>query len=348
MNITPRVGFCCKYQTDDKLLQSAMNQRSTTLTALRKMSRSDQHEKLLGIAQHNVEALMRQLKWIAEQPVEMRMFRIGSDFLPAYVTPDLRWVYDEPDVKRVVEDGLKAVRPFAELHGIRLSTHPGQFTTLCTQKPDVLERSIEDLDYHAYLAASMGYGGEWHGLGYAINIHANDNLDPNLAQMKSTIQKRLSPELRNLLTIENDEFGCSVDGMISARLYEVVALVMDIHHHWIQSLGQYIQPSDPRIEFFKESWRGSRPLGHFSTSSEELLQGACSISQPDLKILGEAGHRPSKLRAHSFGCWNDASNDWALSHLVWTDLEVEAKGKQIASRQLYDRGVSQGIIQPSR
>lgn len=345
MSDAPRVGFCCKFQTDDKVLAKSMNQASTTLTALRKMSRDEAYTKLYTLSKHNIETLMRQLKWIATQPEEMRLFRISSDFLPAYTTEDFNWVYRDKDTRKLVEGGLDPVRAFADANKIRLCTHPGQFTTLCTQKPDVLERSIEDLNYHAYLAESMGYGDNWHSSGYAINIHANNNLDPGLVQMKDTIKNKLSHSLRNLLTVENDEFGCSVDEMIAAELYHVVAFVLDIHHHWVESGGEYIQPDDERIKWFKHSWCGVRPLSHFSTSSEELLEGSCSLTRPDFKLLSAAGHKPSKLRAHSYGCWNEGSNEWALSHLTWTDIEVEAKGKQIASRQLYDQAKRSGLVQ---
>jgi UV DNA damage repair endonuclease len=344
MDITPHIGFCCKYQTDDKDTARSMNQASTTLTSLRKMKRQEVYDKLAGLARHNIDTLFRQLNWIATQPKETRMFRITSDFLPAYVTDDFAWVYRDKDMRELVEKGLAPVRAFADANNIRLCTHPGQFTTLCSQKPDVVDRSIEDLNYHAYLAEIMGFGDTWHSSGFAINIHANNNLDPGLERLKDTIKNRLSLTLRNLLTIENDEFGCSVDEMIAAELYHRVAMVLDIHHHWIESGGQYIQPDDPRIHWFKHSWCGVRPLGHFSTSSEELLEGACSLTQPNYTLLNSAGHKPSKLRAHSFGCWNQGSNDWALGHLSWTDLEVEAKGKQLASRQLYDRAVASGVL----
>ena len=321
-----------------------MNQASTTLTALRKMTRDEAYQKLAGIVTHNIATLKRQLEWISLQPREMRLFRITSDFLPAYTVEEFAWIYRDKDMRNLIEGGLKGIRPFADQYGIRLCTHPGQFTTLCTQKPEVLANSIIDLHYHGYLAECMGYGASWHTSGFAINIHANNNLDPGLEQMKTTIKDKLSLTLRNLLTVENDEFGCSLDEMLAAELYHVVPIVLDIHHHWVESGGEYIQPDDPRISKLKLSWMGVRPLGHFSTSSEELLEGACSLTQPDFTALGEAGHKPSKLRAHSYGCWNQGSNDWALSHLVWTDLEVEAKGKQIASRQLYDRARELGTF----
>lgn len=344
MSDVPRVGFCCKFETEDKVLKGSMNQASTTLKALRAMKRDAVYTKLTDLARHNIAALRKQLAWISTQPREMRLFRITSDFLPAYTVEEFGWVYRDTDMRRLVEDGLRGISDVSEANGIRLCTHPGQFTTLCTQKPDVLENSIVDLNYHAYLAECMGFGASWHNQGFAINIHANNRLDPGLEQMKSTIKNRLSLTLRNLLTIENDEFGCSLDQMLDAELYHVVPIVLDIHHHWVQSGGEYIQPNDPRIEKIKLSWMGVRPLGHFSTSSEELLEGACSITQPDFMLLSGQGHKPSKLRAHSYGCWNQGSNDWALSHLVWTDLEVEAKGKQIASRQLYERARQIGAV----
>ena len=344
MSITPRIGFCCKFETEDKTLKASMNQASTTLKALRAMTRDQVHTKLSGLVRHNIEALGRQLTWISQQPQEMRLFRITSDFLPAYTVPEFYWFYADADIKRLIEDGLKGTSAFTALHDIRLCTHPGQFTTLCSQRTDVVDNSIIDLNYHAYLAESMGYGATWHSQGFAINIHANSNLDAGLTRLKSTIQNRLNPTLRNLLTIENDEFGCSVDEMLDAKLDSVVAIVLDIHHHWVESGGEYIKPTDLRIDRIKDSWRGVRPLGHFSTSSEELLKGACSATRPDYKVLREEDYKPSKLRAHSYGCWNQGSNDWALGHLVWTDLEVEAKGKQVASRQLYERGKASGLF----
>ncbi len=35
--------------------------------------------------------------------------------------------------------------------------------------------------------------------------------------------------------------------------------------------------------------------------------------------------------------WNAAVNDWVIGHLVWTDIEVEAKLKNVASLQLAER-----------
>jgi UV DNA damage repair endonuclease len=120
-----------------------------------------------------------------------------------------------------------------------------------------------------------------------------------------------------------------------------VALVLDIHHHWINS-GQYIDPADPRVLRVIESWRGERPALHFSTSREDILVDHDASVRPDLAELLARGFKKQKLRAHSDFCWNTAVNDWALSFSDNFDIQVEAKGKNLASQQLYERFITRG------
>jgi UV DNA damage repair endonuclease len=349
----PRIGFCCKYvaysdQYKPELLEADLNQVSTTLTALRRLDKSAQIQKIFDIANKNCQVLWNQLNYLAALPAERRLFRITSTFLPAFTASDLKSIYSDPAIKNLLEVQLGPVREFTERYGIRLCSHPGQYTVLSSLKPEVVEASIEDLEYHAYLAELMGFGDSWHSCGFAINIHANNNIDPGLVRFLDIFQTRLSKTLQNLLTIENDEFSCNVDDLVASRIGDHIALVLDIHHHWIASKGEYIAPDDPRIDCFKNSWRGQRPLGHFSTSQQSELQ---SLSFEDLdklpnyKDLIANGGKVRDLRKHSNNCWNMAVNRWALSHMSWTDLEVEAKGKNWAAQTLYLQGVLEGVIE---
>lgn len=345
-----RIGFCCKWMDPDRskkrkdllLSEQPMNQSHTTLARLGTMTPAEQYAKILEITRHNTATLWRQLRWIASQPCAMRLFRVGSGFLPASTVPEYDHVLKDPAFLQELSQGLAGVRDFADANGIRLCMHPGQFTNLCSDKDEVVKRSFEDLEYHADLARFMGYGDTWHSSGFAINLHANSRQDPGLVKIRHNIATHLSPEARNLITLENDEFGCSVDDFVAAGVHKDVALVLDIHHHWVQSQGEYILPSDPRAEKFRESWRGQRPLGHYSLPQPEVLNNHCLNTQPDFALLGL---KQTKVRSHSDLCWNVGSNDWALSHLVHMDIEVEAKHKNLASRQLYDQAVLRGMVQ---
>jgi hypothetical protein len=86
-----------------------------------------------------------------------------------------------------------------------------------------------------------------------------------------------------------------------------------------------------------ESWRGVRPALHYSVSREDVLVGHDSRVRPDLAELLDRGFKKQKLRAHSDFMWNDAVNNWALTFSDQWDIQVEAKGKNLASEQLYEQ-----------
>lgn len=335
-NTDYKIGFCCKWLEANGVSGADMNQRGTTITALKKLPFAQRAQRMLELVDYNCRVLERQLAWIALQPVNMRMFRITSEFVPASAHPDFAEIHSHPDFRAALALGLGWVRDFADMHQIRLCTHPAQFTTLCSLNQDTVERSILDLEYHADLASLMGYGTGWHPSGFAINIHGNVRLDPGLTRFQSVVRTRLSPVAQNLLTIENDEFSCGVDDLVTSRVGELIPLVLDIHHHWIASSGEYVLANDPRIDAFKKSWQGTRPLGHLSISQPDLVAPWESHILPDYQTFQARGLKPSKLRAHSHAMWNTAVLDWAASHLEWTDLEVESKGKNLASLEMLE------------
>jgi UV DNA damage endonuclease len=216
----------------------------------------------------------------------------------------------------------------ARANDVRLSFHPDQFVVLASDRPEVVNKSIEEFEYHVDMARWMGYGKQFQDI--KINVHISGRQGPD--GIKRVIS-RLSPEARNAITIENEEMSWGLDSTL--ELANDLALVLDIHHHWIKT-GEYIEESDPRIDMVIDSWRGVRPVIHYSVSREEHLPGACTVSRPCLTTLLESGHNKQKLRAHSDYYWNQAVNDWALSHRSWADIMCESKAKNLASFKLHD------------
>jgi hypothetical protein len=128
----------------------------------------------------------------------------------------------------------------------------------------------------------------------------------------------------------------------SLELVDTCALVLDIHHHWINS-GEYIEASDDRVKRIIDSWRGVRPVLHYSVSREDCLVNHPGHISPDLPALLTQGYKKQKLRAHSNFYWNTATNDWALSFLDTHDIMCESKGKNLASFTLHQQRLSRGI-----
>jgi hypothetical protein len=100
--------------------------------------------------------------------------------------------------------------------------------------------------------------------------------------------------------------------------------------------GEYIEADDYRIKSIIDSWRGVRPVIHYSVSREEHLVDHPRDTVPSLHTLMESGHKKARLRAHSDFYWNQAVNDWALTHREWADMMCESKAKNLASFSLYE------------
>jgi hypothetical protein len=150
----------------------------------------------------------------------------------------------------------------------------------------------------------------------------------------------MTPEARNTLTIENDEMTWGIEDSI--ELVNDCALVLDIHHHWVKT-GEYIEPSDDRVKRIIDSWRGVRPVLHYSVSREDVLGAHPGHTRPSLPTLLETGHKKAKLRAHSNFYWNTAVNEWALSFRESHDMMCESKAKNLASFALYEQALSLGL-----
>ena len=152
--------------------------------------------------------------------------------------------------------------------------------------------------------------------------------------------RKLSPEARNTLTIENAEFTWGLDA--SLELVDTCALVLDIHYLWIL-IGEYIEPSGSRFKRVLDSWRGVRPTIHYSVSREDVLVDHDPLVRPDLKQLKSLGFTAAKLRAHSDYYWNQAVNDWALTFRPYADIMCESKQKNLASQALRKYAVQQQL-----
>jgi len=330
-----RIGFACKYMHHDQTqkkkileeLQRPLTEKCTTVAWLNRQTREVAEQRLWDIMEHNAAAAYRLVEYVGSLPDELRMVRLGSNQLPVYTEPSWSYFYRQSDVREYASRAYAKVGDLARHLDVRLSMHPGQFCVLASHRPDVVERSIEEFEYHADLIRWMGYGKAFQD--FKCNVHISGKLGP--AGIRAVLP-RLSPEARNTITIENDENSWGLDA--SLELSKDVALVLDIHHHWVKT-GEYIEPDDKRIGIIIDSWRGVRPAMHYSISREDLLQDHTSTLRPDYPALLESGYKKAKLRAHSDYCWNSACNAWALRHWEWADIMVEAKMKNLASYQLY-------------
>lgn len=341
---TPRIGFACKWIDHPNQVNGIKpkddckkyNTGATTVAWLNRQSKAVAEQKLWDLMVQNIEATSQLVERVGQLETHLRMVRLSSDLLPVYTEPTWGYFFHRPDVLAYCERGFGHVGARARALGVRLSFHPGQFTVLASENPEVVERSIEEFEYHADMARWMGYGKTFQD--FKINVHISGRA--GTAGIRK-VYPRLSVEARNTITIENEEITYGILDCLS--IADIVPIVCDIHHHWVRE-GEYIQPSDDRVKRVVDSWRGVRPTLHYSISRDDYIEQHPCDRYPSRDALIEQGYKKQKLRAHSDFFWNDAVNDWAAGFLVSHDIMCEAKGKNLASFAFAEHAKKLGML----
>lgn len=312
-----KLGFACKYLNDKG--ENIYPLKTTTKTYYLKQSQDKREVMIENLVNHNIEALKMTLSEMSLAHTDLRMLRIGSEMLPLYTIKETQGIYQE--LIKINEHRFLELGEIARKNDIRLSFHPGQYTVLASDNENVVSNAIEDMEYHTLCAVLMGYGKKFQD--FKINIHMNGKA--GYEGFKRSFMK-LSPECRNMITVENDEVSCSLRDVLQAK--ELCPIVVDIHHNWVKE-NEFILPESELIKNVQESWRGVRPVMHYSISKEGLIP---EKGFPDQEKLGLS---KMKLRAHSDYYFNNDLNDWALSFLNF-DIMCEVKQKNLARDKLFE------------
>ena len=179
-----RVGFACKYLHEDQTLkpklleeiQRPLTEKCTTVAWLNRQSQTVAEERLWDIMVHNTQAVYNLIEWVGSQDPELRMVRIGSNQLPMYTQPDWSYFWKRSDVRNYASREYAKAGELARKLDVRLSMHPGQFCVLASDNPDVVNRSIEEFEYHADIIRWLGYGQKFQD--FKCNVHISGRQGP--------------------------------------------------------------------------------------------------------------------------------------------------------------------------
>jgi len=181
---TQRIGFACKYLNPDQTqkkkvleeIQRPFNTRSTTVAWLDRQSRDVAEQRLWDIMVHNIQSYYNLIEYVGGLPNELRMVRLGSDCLPVYTHDKWSYYWRNTDVREYCSTAFAKVGDLARLLDVRISFHPGQFTVLASDNPDIVQRSIEEFEYHTDITRWMGYGKQFQD--FKCNVHISGRQGP--------------------------------------------------------------------------------------------------------------------------------------------------------------------------
>lgn len=226
----------------------------------------------------------------------IKVFRITSALLPlADQVPYHLWRDNEQ-----VRAALARLGAIVKAANLRITTHPGQFVVLSSDRAEVIANSIKELDTHAWVFDAMGLPQTAH---YAINIHGGKG--DRLSTLVSTI-KNLPDNIRLRLTLENDESSYSAADLLRTG----TPVVLDTHHHTFNT-GRLSLEEAHRLTI--ATWGGIKPLQHLSNTSLGSEQGSFQERRKHSEYI----HYIPDIQLHAI---KDNS----------VDVEIEAKAKQKA------------------
>ena len=297
------IGFACKFCDEDKQKVKEYNITTTTQKFLKS---NDPHQKIKSLLNHNHLATLNLLNYVAHLPNDLRMVRLSSDLLPFFSHHEFGKIYQQSDIENLTKTFLKQVGNFSTKHNIKLSFHPGQFTALSSHRIDVIQSSIAECNYHAFMCLNMGFS-SFNDI--KINVHVSGKR--GIEGFKETL-KEIPQETKNFMTVENTENKYNLDEVL--ELSDDLPIVFDIHHEFCNS-GKYINRKDKRISKVIKSWKGFRPSMHLSNSRGDKNK--------------------NELRSHSDFIYNDHSKKIMFDYLSDFDIMIEAKKKNLASLKFY-------------
>jgi UV DNA damage endonuclease len=289
-----RLGYCC-------INLSLRDQGITINRGMIKKTWLEQGKARAGqLAEQNLRDLAVILEWNVAHDIQV--YRMSSDIFP--------WMseyrFEELPNFATLQQLMQQIGVYARQHGLRISFHPGQFDVLASPNPEVVRKTIYDLDQHARIMDLMGLPQDYSA---PINIHVGGTYGDKESALARFCENftRLATSTRARLVVENDD-KASQFGV--ADLYQGInmkigcPITFDHLHH---RLCTNDLTAEVAAKLASTTWHGHRPMQHFS-SPKSLYEDSSVIN-----------------RSHADYVW-DYIPDYGLD----CDVEVEAKAKDLA------------------
>jgi UV DNA damage endonuclease len=258
---------------------------------------------------------------------DIRAYRMATALAPYASHPDLPRFRDQP--RECAEQLARVGRRAREL-GIRLSTHPGQYTVLNSEDERTRRLAADELEVQAELLDGMGLGPE-----AVVVLHvggAAGGVDAGLERFERGFEL-LSDAARARLAVENDDrrFGLSDVLRLSERIGRPV--VWDaLHHHCHDPAGIPVREA---LELALATWPdGVTPKIHYSSPKTAVEERRRRVGRRVERTLVLP-----QLRAHA-----DVIDPIAFARFLDDaagardfDVMLEAKAKDLALLRLREQ-----------
>jgi UV DNA damage endonuclease len=224
-------------------------------------------------------------------------FRIGSEIIPFASHPVCR-----VDWKREFAGELKALGDYIRDHSIRIAMHPDQFNLLHSPRVEVVERTVQELVYHAEILDALGLNKT-----AKIQIHVGGVYGDKANSLRRFVQGYdvLPLFVKKRLVIENDDRLYSLADCLKIHFQTGIPVLLDTFHHELLNAGETIGEA---VEMAGETW----------DENDGVLLVDYSTQEPGARI----GKHAETIDLNHFSRFIQATNNFAY------DVMLEIKDKE--------------------
>jgi UV DNA damage endonuclease len=278
-----KIGYACINMTlGDKNI-------TTNRGMIRKTFDSKGLNYVSELSLQNVRDLIEVIKWNEKNGI--KLYRMSSDMFPWSSEYNFN---DLPDINKI-RNLLSGLGNLVSQYGHRLSFHPGPFNVLASPNPDVVRKTISELNKHSEIMDMIGLPVSPYS---KINIHVGGAYGNKQDALKRWVDnfQLLDENTKKRLTIENDDKPnmFTVKDLLYIHENTKIPIVFDYHHHNCHNDGMSVEDA---LKLAVATWPSDiTPAVHISEPRDEqnfrahhdYIQNEVNTYGYDLDLMFEA------------------------------------------------------------
>ncbi|MCQ6562553.1 UV DNA damage repair endonuclease UvsE [Paenibacillus mendelii] len=212
------------------MLENASPSRTMTFANFSKLADRDAAlRKLERISEENLHNTLRMLRHCVAH--DIKVYRFSSKLIPLATHEALADWQPWP----ALADSFAEIGSFVKTNGMRVSFHPDHFCVFSTPRPEVLDKSKQDLAYHLKMLDAMGLDER-----AKCNIHVGGAYGDKQGSAQRFVRQfgSLPDRYRSRVTLENDDKTFTARETLEAAEAVGTPMVLDIHHHAVNDGGE--------------------------------------------------------------------------------------------------------------
>ena len=256
-------NLCCISMT---LKKSGSNHRAMRFNQFEKHSRSDALSILGDRSLENLQTTLDTMKFAHKKNWG---YRISSTLFPLFNLDKANVSINDLPNATLIDDKFYEIRKFIYRFSpreFRISFHPDHFNVLCSANPEVVRRTMNELDHHAWLLDKMA-GESSRSYWYPLNIHmSRSSGDPEeIAKQFIKNFNKLPDRVKSRLVLENEDKGVWTPDMLFELIHleTGIPITYDNLHH---KCNPGVWDTREAFRVCASTWRAHdvNPLFHYS------------------------------------------------------------------------------------